>query len=188
MSKKTGSNLNFRKVKVVGVGGAGLNTVASLINDGLVERKDCVAIGFDPVDLRKSRAVVKVYIRQFKGKLFGSIATTIRRHLAGTDGVYIVAGLGGRATDLMPLVCGVARKAGIRVTGYVYTPFKFEGEKRVMKAQVGTLTIKRNADKLLVFSNESFFRRIDEKTTTAEAFRLAENGLRKMILTKREKI
>lgn len=181
-------------IKVIGVGGAGGNAVNRMIDAGL-RHVEFIAVNTDAQDLRRNRAHVKIQIGEkltrglgvggdpSRGKKAAEESMdTLREVLSGADMVFITAGMGGgTGTGAAPLAAKLAKETGILTVGAVSRPFEFEGRVRAQQAETGIREMRSSVDTLLVIPNEKLFGIIDEKTTTADAFRLADDVLRQAV-------
>jgi len=177
---------------VIGVGGAGCNTVTRLMEMGAVGL-ECVAINTDAVHLRASEASRKILIGEKLTRGFGvggdpklgraaieeSIAI-IEDLLSGVDIVFLTAGLGGgTGTGAAPVVAEIARRNGTVVVGVVTTPFRIE--KGRMKYAAAALTeMRRECDTVVVIDNNKLMQLVPQ-LPLSEAFRVADQVLAKMI-------
>ncbi|MCP4705067.1 MAG: cell division protein FtsZ, partial [candidate division Zixibacteria bacterium] len=138
---------NFARIKVVGVGGAGGNAVNRMIEAGL-SGVEFIAVNTDAQVLEHNRAAKKVQIGKRVTKGLGAGANPeigrkaveedrdeIAEFLNGADMVFITAGMGGgTGTGAASVIAEIARKQGALAVAVVTKPFKFEGQKRISKA------------------------------------------------------
>lgn len=102
----------------------------------------------------------------------------IYNHLTGAHMVFITAGMGGgTGTGAAPVIAKTARELGILTIGVVTKPFHFEGKRRMRLAEVGIAELQRFVDTLLIIPNQNLFRVVNEKTTFADAFAMADQVL-----------
>ncbi len=181
-------------IKVIGVGGAGGNAVNRMVDAGL-RHVEFIAANTDAQDLRRNKAHVKIQIGEkltrglgvggdpSRGKKAAEESTdVIREVLAGADMVFITAGMGGgTGTGAAPLVAKIAKESGALTVAVVSRPFDFEGRIRSQQAEAGVREMRSFIDTLLIIPNEKLFTIIDEKTTTTEAFRMADDVLRQAV-------
>lgn len=181
-------------IKVIGVGGAGGNAVNRMVDAGL-RHVEFIAANTDAQDLRRNKAHVKIQIGEKLTRGLGvggdpsrgkkaaeESADTIREVLTGADMVFITAGMGGgTGTGAAPLVAKIAKEMGALTVSVVSRPFDFEGRIRANQAENGVREMRSHVDTLLVIPNEKLFTVIDEKTTTSEAFRIADDVLRQAV-------
>ncbi|MBI5137558.1 MAG: cell division protein FtsZ [Nitrospirae bacterium] len=178
-------------IKVVGVGGAGCNAVNSMIAAGLTG-VDFVAINTDRQALGDSRAATKVQIGAASTRGLGAganpevgkLAATadvdaIKDALAGADMVFVTAGMGGgTGTGAAPVVATVAREMGALTVAVVTKPFRFEGVKRMRRADEGVQQLAAEVDSMIVIPNERLTSFVPPNTTMVDAFRVADDVLR----------
>src|SRR5215216_5793103 len=178
-------------IRVVGVGGAGLNALNRMIDAGLSE-VEFVAVNTDLQQLALSDAEMKIHIgRELTGGL-GSGAEPdigrraaeeaydqIKRALRGSDMVFVTAGEGGgTGSGAAPVVARIARELGALTVGIVTTPFKFEGTRRRKQADEGVELLRKNCDTLIVIPNDRLLEVLDKSTSMLDAFRIADDVLR----------
>ncbi|HKT45827.1 MAG TPA: cell division protein FtsZ [Gaiellaceae bacterium] len=178
-------------IKVVGVGGAGLNAVNRMIDAGISE-VDFVAVNTDIQALHMSDAPQKIHIgRELTGGLgSGSDPETGRRSaeegydqvkhaLRGADMVFVAAGEGGgTGTGAAPVVAKIARDLGALTVGIVTMPFKFEGTKRRSQAEQGVAALRAACDTTIVIPNDRLLEVLDRSTSMLDAFKVADDVLR----------
>jgi cell division protein FtsZ len=178
-------------IRVVGVGGAGLNAVNRMIDAGISD-VEFVAVNTDIQQLALSDAPVKIHIGRELTQGLGSGASSdlgrraaeesydqIKRALRGSDMVFVTAGEGGgTGSGGAPVVARIARELGALTVGIVTTPFKFEGTKRQAQAVDGIEALRENCDTVIVIPNDKLLEVLDEKTTMLDAFRIADDVLR----------
>jgi cell division protein FtsZ len=178
-------------IRVVGVGGAGLNALNRMIDAGLSE-VEFVAVNTDLQQLGLSDAEVKIHIgRELTGGL-GSGAEPdigrraaeeaydqIKRALRGSDMVFVTAGEGGgTGSGAAPVVARIARELGALTVGIVTMPFRFEGTKRRSQADAGVEWLRQDCDTVIVIPNERLLEVLDKKTSMLDAFKIADDVLR----------
>ncbi|MFA5040530.1 MAG: cell division protein FtsZ [Bdellovibrionales bacterium] len=178
------------RLTVVGVGGAGGNAINNMIRCQL-EGCDFIAANTDAQALAMSLAARKIQlgINLSRGLGAGSKADVgraaaeeqindIMASLEGSDMVFITAGMGGgTGTGAAPVIARAARDSGILTVGVVTKPFHFEGNNRMRQAEAGIADLQQYVDTLIVIPNQNLFRIANERTTFAEAFRLADEVL-----------
>jgi cell division protein FtsZ len=178
-------------IRVVGVGGAGLNAVNRMIDAGL-SGVEFVAVNTDLQQLALSDAEVKIHIgRELTGGL-GSGAEPeigrraaeeahdqVKRALRGSDMVFVTAGEGGgTGSGAAPVIARVAREVGALTVGIVTTPFRFEGTKRRSQADAGIQWLREDCDTVIVIPNERLLEVLDRHTSMLDAFKIADDVLR----------
>ncbi|MCY3765766.1 MAG: cell division protein FtsZ [Gemmatimonadetes bacterium] len=183
-------NDNQAKMRVVGVGGAGGNAVNRMIAADL-KGVEFIAVNSDLQDLDKSEASKRVQIGEAITKGLGAGANPeigrqameedrdhVRELLAGSDMVFVTAGMGGgTGTGAAPVVAEIARDAGALTVGIVTKPFKMEGVPRLRNAEMGITQLKDSVDTLIVIPNQRLLDVCSEETTLREAFRVADDVL-----------
>jgi cell division protein FtsZ len=177
-------------IKVVGIGGGGVNAVNRMIDAGL-KGVEFIAINTDAQALLMSDADVKLDIgRQLTRGLgagsdpeIGRLATEEHRDeieevLKGADMVFITAGKGGgTGTGGAPVVAEVAKAVGALTIGVVTRPFSFEGRRRATQAEQGIQNLKEKVDTLIVIPNDRLLSVSNNKTTMVGAFKVADEVL-----------
>jgi cell division protein FtsZ len=178
-------------IKVIGVGGAGLNALDRMIDAGLAQ-VEFVAVNTDIQQLRMSDAPVKIHIGRELTEGLGSGADPdlgrsaaeesydqIKNALRGSDMIFVTAGEGGgTGSGAAPVVARIARELGALTVGIVTMPFRFEGTRRQTTAQQGVEELRRNCDTVIVIPNERLLEVLDKSTSMLDAFRIADDVLR----------
>jgi cell division protein FtsZ len=178
-------------IRVVGVGGAGINAVNRMMDAGIAQ-VDFVAVNTDAQQLELSDAAVKIHIGEAitQGLGSGSDPETgrraaeagydhVRAALRGSDMVFVTAGEGGgTGTGAAPVVARIARELGALTVGIVTTPFKFEGTRRRMAAESGVDALRSACDTVIVIPNDRLLEVLDRSTSMLDAFRIADDVLR----------
>ena len=178
-------------IKVVGVGGAGLNAVDRMIDAGLAQ-VEFIAVNTDIQQLRMSDAPIKIHIGRELTEGLGSGADPdlgrsaaeeaydqLKNALRGSDMVFVTAGEGGgTGSGAAPVVARIARELGALTVGIVTTPFRFEGTRRRGTAEQGVEELRRNCDTVIVIPNERLLEVLDKTTSMLDAFRIADDVLR----------
>ena len=178
-------------IRVVGVGGAGLNALNRMIDAGISD-VEFVAVNTDLQQLALSDAEMKIHIgRELTGGL-GSGAEPeigrraaeeaydqIKRALRGSDMVFVTAGEGGgTGSGAAPVVARIAREVGALTVGIVTMPFRFEGTKRRSQADAGVQWLREDCDTVIVIPNERLLEVLDKSTSMLDAFKIADDVLR----------
>ena len=178
------------RITVFGVGGAGGNAVNNMIMSGL-DGVDFVCANTDAqaLALSKSQRIIQLGVSVTEGLGAGSHPEVgraaaeesydeINDHLSGSHMVFITAGMGGgTGTGAAPVIARAAREQGILTVGVVTKPFTFEGNRRARLAEDGIDELHRHVDTLIVIPNQNLFRVANEKTTFADAFKMADQVL-----------
>ncbi|MBW3595058.1 MAG: cell division protein FtsZ [Actinobacteria bacterium] len=177
-------------IKVVGIGGGGVNAVNRMIDVGL-KGVEFIAVNTDAQALLMSDADVKLDIGRELTRGLGAGADPevgrqaaeehrdeIEEVLKGADMVFITAGKGGgTGTGGAPIVAEIAKSVGALTIGVVTRPFSFEGRQRAVKAEQGILNLKEKVDTLIVIPNDRLLEIGDATTSLLEAFRMADEVL-----------
>lgn len=177
-------------IKVVGVGGGGVNAVNRMIDAGL-RGVEFIAVNTDAQALLMSDADVKLDIGRNLTRGLGAGADPevgrqaaedhrdeIEAALAGADMVFVTAGEGGgTGTGASPLIASIAREQGALTIGVVTRPFAFEGRRRATQAETGVDALKSEVDTLIVIPNDRLLQIAETGTSVLEAFRLADDVL-----------
>jgi cell division protein FtsZ len=179
------------QLRVVGVGGAGVNAVNRMI-EAEVAGVEFVAVNTDAQSLQQSDAdhTLQIGIDLTKGLGSGSDPDRgrnaamedydrLKAQLKGADMVFITAGEGGgTGTGGAPVVARIARELGALTVGIVSKPFGFEGSRRAQAAQQGIEALADEVDTLIVVPNDRLLSVLDKQTSMMEAFRVADDVLR----------
>jgi cell division protein FtsZ len=178
-------------IRVVGVGGAGLNAVNRMMDAGIAQ-VDFVAVNTDAQQLSLTDAPTKIHIGEQLTHGLGSGADPdtgrraaeeaydqIRHALRGSDMVFVTAGEGGgTGTGAAPVVAKIARDLGALTVGIVTTPFKFEGTRRRLAADGGVEALRAACDTVIVIPNDRLLEVLDRATSMIDAFKVADDVLR----------
>jgi cell division protein FtsZ len=185
-----GPNTYLAVIKVVGVGGGGVNAVNRKIDLG-VGGDEFIAVNTDAQALLMSDADMKLDIGREATRGLGAGANPevgreaaedhrdeIEEALEGSDMVFITAGEGGgTGTGAAPIVAEVARSLGALTVGVVTRPFGFEGRRRSVQAEQGIQALKAAVDTLIIIPNERLLEVTDPNTAITDAFRMADEVL-----------
>ncbi|MDO5727526.1 MAG: cell division protein FtsZ, partial [Bowdeniella nasicola] len=177
-------------IKVVGVGGGGVNAVNRMIDEGL-EGVEFIAINTDAQALVLSGAHSKHDIGRELTKGLGAGADPevgrqaaedsideLQDTLRGADMVFVTAGEGGgTGTGAAPVVARIAREQGALTIGVVTRPFSFEGRQRSRQAEAGIETLRKEVDTLIVIPNDRLLQISDRNVSMLDAFRAADQVL-----------
>jgi cell division protein FtsZ len=178
-------------IRVVGVGGAGLNAINRMMDAGIAQ-VDFVAVNTDAQQLALSDAPVKIHIGEEVTHGLGSgsdpetgrraaeeSADQVKQALRGSDMVFVTAGEGGgTGTGAAPVVARIAREVGALTVGIVTSPFKFEGTRRRQAADTGVEALRAECDTLIVIPNDRLLDVLERTTSMVDAFRVADDVLR----------
>ena len=177
-------------IKVVGVGGGGVNAVNRMIEAG-VGGVEFIAVNTDAQALIMSDADLKLDIGRDSTRGLGAGAnpevgreaadehrSELEDALTGADMVFITAGEGGgTGTGAAPVVAEVAKSLGALTVGVVTRPFGFEGRRRSVAAEQGIQTLKQAVDTLIIIPNERLLEIADDQTPVVDAFKMADEIL-----------
>ena len=177
-------------IKVVGIGGGGVNAVNRMIEAGL-KGVEFIAINTDAQALLMSDADVKLDVGRDLTRGLGAGSNPeigrkaaeehrddLEEVLKGADMVFVTAGEGGgTGTGGAPIVAEVAKGVGALTIGVVTRPFSFEGRRRSAQAEQGIEDLREAVDTLIVIPNDRLLEISDAQTTMLQAFRLADDVL-----------
>ena len=177
-------------IKVVGIGGGGVNAVNRMIEVGL-KGVEFIAINTDAQALLMSDADVKLDVGRELTRGLGAgadpevgrraaedHAEEIEEVLKGADMVFVTAGEGGgTGTGGAPVVASIARKLGALTIGVVTRPFSFEGKRRAVQAESGIEELRNECDTLIVIPNDRLLQLGDRNVSVMDAFRTADQVL-----------
>ena len=177
-------------IKVVGIGGGGVNAVNRMIDAGL-KGVEFIAINTDAQALLMSDADVKLDIGRKLTRGLGAGAAPeigkqaaidhteeIEEVLRGSDMVFVTAGEGGgTGTGGAPIIAKIAKDAGALTVGVVTRPFSFEGKRRAMQADEGIENLRKEVDTLIVIPNDRLLSISDRSISAPEAFKTADQVL-----------
>ncbi len=178
------------RISVIGVGGAGGNAVNNMIQSSM-EGCDFIVANTDAQALALSRTDRRIQLGRDTTQGLGAGAQPvvgrdaaeealeiIARELDGSHMAFITAGMGGgTGTGAAPVIARIARELGILTVGVVTKPFHFEGVHRMRLAEAGIEELAGVVDTLIIIPNQNLFRVANEKTTFADAFKMADNVL-----------
>ncbi len=181
----------FANIKVMGVGGGGGNAINRMIGNG-VSGVEFWAINTDFQALNVSLADNRLQIgtKLTKGLGGGAIPAVgeqaakeskedIEAALAGSDMVFITAGMGGgTGTGAAPVVAKIAKDMGALTIGVVTRPFRFEGPVRTRQAEDGLKRLREQVDALIVIPNDKLLQVVQRMTSMVDAFKIADDVLR----------
>ena len=182
------------KIKVIGVGGSGSNTVSRMAKFQIQE-VELLAVNTDAQALHFSKSHKKILIGKNITKGLGTgmdadlgkksaeeSKEEIAENLRGSDMVFITCGLGGgTGSGASPVIAEISKGLGILTIAVVTTPFTFEGFERRKVSEKALQNLKDKVDSLLVISNDKLLKIIDEKTTVTDAFLTCDDILRQAV-------
>ena len=178
------------KIKVIGVGGGGGNTINTMIEEK-VEGVEFIAANTDAKDLKNNLAPIKIQIGAKLTKGLGAGANPdigrqaavedsekIREVIEGADMLFITAGMGGgTGTGAAPVIANIAKDLGILTVGVVTKPFPFEGKKRMRHAEMGIAELKKYVDALIVIPNQRILSICGKNLTLKQSFKIVDKVL-----------
>lgn len=182
---------SFAKIRVLGIGGGGGNTVNSMIFQGQIKNVDFISVNTDAQALLNSQAVTKVQIGENLTRGLGSggnpeigrkaaeeSAEKMKKMIEGSDMVFLTAGMGGgTGTGAAPIIAKTAKDVGALTVAVVTKPFNFEGTRRMVVAEEGVEELKDKVDTLIVIPNQRILDSVDKKVPLRDAFRIADSVL-----------
>ncbi len=181
----------FAKIKVIGVGGGGGNTVSSMVLGNKIQGADFITVNTDAQALLVTQAQTKLQIGEDLTRGLGSGGNPeIGKHaaeesrekvktiMADSDMVFLTCGMGGgTGTGATPIIAEVAKELGILSVGVVTKPFHFEGTRRMAQAEEGIVDLKGRVDTLIIIPNQRLLEIVDKKMTLIEAFKVVDSVL-----------
>src|SRR3989344_3809638 len=184
----------FARIKVIGVGNSGGNSINHMINSK-VKGVDFVAIDSDAQKLHYSLASKKIHIGKNLTKGLGAgmnpdigrqsaeeTRESIQEVLKGADMVFIACGFGGgTASGAAPVVARVAKEQGILTIGVVTRPFSFEGLQRLRIAETSLADLRDSVDTMIVIPNDRVLSLVEKETSFLSAFKMCDEILRQAV-------
>ena len=182
------------KIIVIGVGGAGNNTINRMIESN-VEGVEFIGINTDRQDLQTCKAPTALQIGEKLTKGLGAGAKPeigmkaaeeseeeIANAIQGADMVFVTCGMGGgTGTGAAPVIAKIAKNMGILTVGVVTKPFRFEGKVRMQNALDGIENLRENVDTLIVIPNDKLLEIIDRRTSMPDALHRADEVLQQAV-------
>lgn len=179
------------KIKVIGVGGGGGNAISSMIESGIINGVEFIALNTDAQVLLANKAPTKLQIGEKLTKGLGvggnpEVGTQaaeesvekVKELLLDSDMIFVTAGMGGgTGTGAAPVIARLAKEVGALTVGVVTKPFAFEGTRRAVAAEEGIEKLKEVVDTLIVIPNQRLMDVIDRKMTLVEAFKVVDSVL-----------
>jgi cell division protein FtsZ len=184
----------FARIKVVGVGGSGKNSINHMINSK-VKGVEFIAINTDAQDLHHSLAKRKIHIGKNLTKGLGTgmnpdlgrraveeTKEEVQEALKGADMVFVAGGLGGgTCSGASPVVARTAKELGALTVSVVTKPFFFEGTQRMKVADLALEGLKKEVDAIIVIPNDRLLSNIDKTTTAKAAFAMCDEILKQAV-------
>ncbi|MFZ3020441.1 MAG: cell division protein FtsZ [Minisyncoccia bacterium] len=184
----------FARIKVIGVGGSGKNTLNHMVNSK-VKGVDFIAVNTDAQDLHHSLAKKKIHIGKNLTRGLGTgmnpelgkkaveeTKEELTEALKGADMVFIACGMGGgTGTGAAPIISHIARDSGCLTVGIVTKPFSFEGIQRMRIAETGLDELREAVDALIVIPNDRLLSTVSKETTAKGAFAMCDDVLKQAV-------
>lgn len=182
------------RIKVIGVGGSGINAINHMIS-AKVGGVEFIAMNTDAQDLHQSLADKKIHIGRNLTRGLGSgmdpeigreaaeeTKAEIQEVLKGADMVFIACGMGGgTGTGASPVVARAAKESGVLTVAVVTKPFSFEGEARMRIAEKGVDDLRKEVDAIIVISNDQLLAIAGQDTSFRDAFAMCDEILRQSV-------
>ena len=182
---------SLAKIKVIGIGGGGSNALNNMINNYNIEGVEFIAVNTDAAALAANQSEVKLRIGEELTRGLGAggdpdigkkaaeeSIDLIHENLAGSDMVFITAGMGGgTGTGAAPIISGIARNLGALTIAIVTKPFIFEGVKRSKSADIGIQHLKDKVDTLIVIPNQRILELVDRNVSFLDAMKKVDDVL-----------
>lgn len=181
----------FAKIKVMGLGGGGSNSLNSMISLQQIQGVEFIAVNTDAQALMSNQAPTKVQIGENLTRGLGSggdpevgreaaeeSLQKLQDVLQDADMVFLTAGMGGgTGTGAIPIVAQAAKSVGALTVAVVTKPFAFEGTRRMVISEEGLEKLKDKVDALIIIPNQRLLETIEKNMTLQEAFKLADSVL-----------
>lgn len=190
MFEYIGTDVTNASIKVIGVGGGGGNAVRNMVDNG-VEGVEFICANTDAQSLNQSPVKDLIQLGEALTKGLGAGANPdvgreaaledrerIKEVIAGTDMLFITAGMGGgTGTGAAPVVAEMARELGVLTVAVVTKPFSFEGPKRMAMAEKGIAELSKHVDSIITIPNAKLLTSFGKNKTLIDAFKEADNVL-----------
>ncbi len=184
----------FARIKVIGVGGSGCNTLNHMISSK-VNGVEFIAVNTDTQDLHHSLTKKRIHVGKNLTKGLGAgmnpeigkraaeeTKEEIQDVLKGADMAFIACGMGGgTGTGAAPVIARIAREQGILTVGVVTKPFFFEGSQRMKIAEKGLEELEKEVDALIVIPNDRLLSIVTKDTSVKSAFAMCDEILRQAV-------
>lgn len=185
---------SFARIKVIGVGGSGKNTVNHMINSK-VRGVEFIAVNTDAQDLHNSLAKKKIHIGKNLTRGLGTGMNSdlgkraaeetkeeIQEAIKGADMIFLAGGMGGgTCTGAAPMIARTAKENGCLTVAVVTKPFFFEGVQRMKLAEQGIEELKQSVDALIIIPNDRLLQTVDKDVTAKNAFAMCDNILKQAV-------
>ncbi|MEK7135125.1 MAG: cell division protein FtsZ [Patescibacteria group bacterium] len=185
---------SFARIKVVGVGGSGGNTVNHMVNSK-VKGVEFIAINTDAQDLHNSLAKKKIHIGKNLTRGLGTgmnpelgkraveeTKEEVQEGIKGADMVFVTCGTGGgTGSGAAPVVAKTAKESGCLTVAVVTKPFFFEGQQRMRIAEQAIEELKQSVDALIIIPNDRLLQTVEKNLTAKNAFAICDNILKEAV-------
>ncbi len=185
---------SFARIKVIGVGGSGKNTVNHMVNSK-VKGVDFIAVNTDAQDLHNSLAKKRIHIGKNLTRGLGTgmnpelgkraveeTKEEVQEAIKGADMVFVCAGMGGgTGSGAAPVVARTAKESGCLTVAVVTKPFFFEGQQRIKIAEGAIEELKQSVDALIVIPNDRLLQTVNKDITAKNAFAICDNILKEAV-------
>lgn len=185
---------SFARIKVIGVGGSGKNTVNHMINSK-VKGVDFIAVNTDAQDLHHSLAKKKIHIGKNLTRGLGAgmnpdlgkraveeTKEEMQEAIKGADMIFVAGGLGGgTASGAAPVIARTAKESGTLTVAIVTKPFFFEGQQRMKIAEAAIEELKDSVDALIIIPNDRLLQTVSKDITAKNAFAICDNILKEAV-------
>ncbi len=185
---------SFARIKVIGVGGSGGNTVNHMVNSK-VKGVEFIAINTDAQDLHHSLAKTKIHIGKNLTRGLGTgmnpelgkraveeTKEEVQEGIKGADMVFVTCGTGGgTGSGAAPVVAKTAKDAGCLTVAVVTKPFFFEGQQRMKISEQAIEELKTSVDALIIIPNDRLLQTVEKNLTAKNAFAICDNILKEAV-------
>ncbi len=185
---------SFARIKVIGVGGSGKNTVNHMVNSK-VRGVDFIAVNTDAQDLHNSLAKKKIHIGKNLTRGLGTgmspelgkraveeTKEEVQEAIKGADMVFVTCGTGGgTGSGAAPVIAKTAKENGVLTVAVVTKPFFFEGQQRMRIAEAAIEELKNSVDALIVIPNDRLLQTVEKNITARNAFAICDNILKEAV-------
>jgi len=185
---------SFARIKVIGVGGSGKNTVNHMINSK-VKGVEFIVVNTDAQDLHHSLAKKKIHIGKNLTRGLGTgmnpelgkraveeTKEEVQEAIKGADMVFIAGGMGGgTASGAAPVVANTAKENGCLTVAVVTKPFFFEGQQRMKIAEAAVEELRHSVDALIIIPNDRLLQTVEKDITAKNAFAICDNILKEAV-------
>src|SRR3989338_7859146 len=185
---------SFARIKVIGIGGSGKNTVNHMINSK-VKGVEFICINTDAQDLHNSLAKKRIHIGKNLTRGLGTgmnpelgkraveeTKEEVQESIKGGDMVFITSGMGGgTGSGAAPVVASTAKENGCLTVAVVTKPFFFEGQQRMKIAETAIEDLKQSVDALIVIPNDRLLQTVEKNITAKNAFAICDNILKEAV-------